>query len=212
MIIGGPALTKYNDRSLKDLTTTPAAAGGNTGALVLIKTLTASSSGTLSFVNGADSVVLDSTYPIYKFEFIDIHGSADDTFFQVNFRDGSTAYDATKTSTIFRAYHFENDGGNALQYQSEHDLAQSTGVLKLVQGCGSDNDMCTVGTLTLYDPSNTTFVKHFIARTNTIHASDRTYEWHVAGYCNTTSAIDGAQFSFASGNIDSGTIKLYGVK
>jgi len=177
------------------------------GSLVLISTQTASSSATLSFTSG-----IDSTYKEYIFKFYDIHGSADDTFFQVNFRDGSTAYDATKTSTIFRAYHFENDGGNALQYQSEHDLAQSTGVLKLVQGCGSDNDMCTVGTLTLYDPSNTTFVKHFIARTNTIHASDRTYEWHVAGYCNTTSAIDGAQFSFESGNIDSGTIKMYGVK
>jgi len=34
---------------------------------------------------------------------------------------------------------------------------------------------------------------------------------HVAGYCNVTAAIDGVQFSFSSGNIDSGTIKMYGV-
>ena len=177
--------------------------GGN---MVLLSTQTASSSANLTFASG-----IDSTYKEYVFKFIDIHGSYDDTFFQVNFRDGSTAYDATKTSTIFRTYHFENDGGNALQYQTDHDLAQGTGVLKLAQGCGNDNDMCTVGTLTLYDPSNTTFVKHFIARTNTIHASDRTYEWHVAGYCNVTDAIDGVQFSMASGNIDAGTIKMYGI-
>ena len=181
--------------------------GVATGAMTLISTTTASSSSTISFTSD-----IDSTYNEYVFKFIDIHGSNDDTFFQVNFRDGSTDYDATKTTTVFRAYHFENDAGTALEYQADHDVAQGTGVVKLVQGCGNDNDMCTAGTLTLYDPSNTTYVKHFIARTNTVHASDRTYEWNVAGYCNVTAAIDGVQFSMSAGNIDSGTIKLYGIK
>ena len=187
---------------------------GSGGAITLIKTLTASSSATLSFVDGSDDVVLDNTYRTYIFKIINCHPSqqgGDGDEFTVGFRDGGSSYDATKTSTIFRAYHFEDGTGAALAYQEDHDVAQGTGVVKLVQGCGNDNDMCTAGTLTLYDPSNTTFVKHFVARTNTIHASDRTYEWHVAGYCNVTAAIDGVQFSFADGTIDSGTIKMYGV-
>ena len=198
------ALNFANNNSLSAISSLPASISG--GGMTLISEQTASSSATIDFTSG-----IDSTYDSYVFKFIDIHGSSDDTFFQVNFRDGGTNYDATKTTTVFRAYHFENDGGSALEYQADHDVAQGTGVVKLVQGCGNDNDMCTAGILTLYDPSNTTFVKHFIARTNTVHASDRTYEWHVAGYCNTTSAIDGVQFSMSSGNIDSGVIKLYGI-
>ena len=199
------ALKTTNNQSMTAITALPS--GVSAKSLILLTTNTISSSVSTSTFDSS----IDSTYKEYVFKFIDIHGSYDDTFFQVNFRDGSTAYDATKTSTIFRTYHFENDGGNALEYETDHDVAQGTGVVKLVQGCGNDNDMCTAGTLTLYDPSNTTFVKHFVARTNTVHASDRTYEWHVAGYCNVTAAIDGVQFSFADGTIDSGTIKMYGV-
>ena len=183
-------------------------AGVPTGSLILLSTQTASASASLDFTSG-----IDSTYDSYVFKFIDIHGSADDTFFQVNFRDGGVSFDATKTTTVFRIYHFENDATEGLSYEAEHDLAQSTGVQKLAQGCGSDNDQNTVGTLHLFDPSNTTFVKHFISKTSTIHGTnDAAYTWNVAGYCNTTSAIDGAQFSMSSGNIDSGIIKMYGVK
>ena len=216
MIIGGPALTKYNDRSLKDLTTTPAAAGGNTGALVLIKTLTASSSGTLSFVNGADSVVLDSTYPIYKFEFIDIHPSADDAMFTVGFRDGSTAYDATKTTTAFECFAKETAGGGStsLGYSSGSDLAQSTNFqyINTANGIGNGNDECLNGELTLFNPSSTTFVKHFIATCQYQHFEDYSSNDRVGGYCNVTAAIDAVQFKMHSGNIDSGKIKLYGIK
>ena len=198
------AIKTANNQSMTAITSLPS--GVSAKSMILLATETASSSSTVTFASN-----IDDTYKEYVFKFIDIHGSNDDTFFQVNFRDGGSSYDATKTSTIFRAYHFEDGTGAALAYQEDHDVAQGTGVVKLVQGCGNDNDMCTAGTFTLYDPSNTTFVKHFVARTNTIHASDRTYEWHVAGYCNVTAAIDGVQFSFADGTIDSGTIKMYGV-
>ena len=198
------AIKTANNQSMTAITALPS--GVSAKSMILLATETASSSSTVTFASN-----IDDTYKEYVFKFIDIHGSNDDTFFQVNFRDGGSSYDATKTSTIFRAYHIEDGTGAALAYQEDHDVAQGTGVVKLVQGCGNDNDMCTAGTLTLYDPSNTTFVKHFVARTNTIHASDRTYEWHVAGYCNVTAAIDGVQFSFADGTIDSGTIKMYGV-
>jgi len=183
-------------------------AGVPTGSLILLSTQTASASASISFTSG-----IDSTYDSYVFKFIDIHGSAQPSnYFQVNFRDGDTNYDATKTTTLFRTYHFENDTAAAVAYEAEHDLAQSTGNLKIAQGISTDNDHCTVGTLQLFNPSSTTFVKHFLSDTQTAHEDDASYRWFVAGYCNTTVAIDGVQFSMLSGNIDSGIIKMYGVK
>ena len=184
------------------------------GSLVHIKTLTASSSATLSFVDGASDVVLDSTYPIYKFEFIDIHASDNEAEFTVNFRDGSTAYDATKTSTAFRSFHFENDSNAALGYQASHDLAQATGVQKIGQLQGNSGDHSGAGMLTLFNPSSTTFVKHFIARYghHYTNAAPGNLDNFTAGYCNVTAAIDAVQFAFTAGNIDAGKIKLYGIK
>ena len=202
------ALVKYNNNSISAIT---AASSLTAGAMTLIKSQTASSSANVTFVHGTSDVVLDSTYPVYLFKFINIHPATDSTYFQVNFRDGDTNYDATKTTTSFRAYHFESGTSTALEYENG-DLAQGTGVQYLAQGVGNDNDQSCSGKMFLFSPSSTTFVKHFMARTNTIHASDRSYEWHVAGYCNVTAAIDGVQFSMSSGNIDAGTIKLYGIK
>ena len=210
-------LVKYNNRSIKDLTTTPAAAGGGgTGALVLIKTLTASADGTLSFVNGADSVVLDDTYPIYKFEFIDIHPSADDAMFTVGFRDGDTNYDATKTTTAFESYAKETAGGGStsLGYSGGSDLAQSTDFqyINTANGIGNGNDECLSGELFLFSPSSTTFVKHFMATCQYQHFENYSANDRVGGYCNVTAAIDAVQFKMHSGNIDAGKIKLYGIK
>ena len=184
------------------------------GSMVHIKTLTASASATLSFVHGTDGVVLDSTYPIYKFEFINIHPSSDAANFQVNFRDGDTDYDATKTSTAFGSYHNESDSTAAIAYDGSKDLAQSTGVQKLDPhgDTGADNDQCGVGEMFLFNPSSTTFVKHYMARLNNYNSSDYSIDSYTAGYCNVTAAIDGVQFSYSSGNIDAGKIKLYGIK
>ena len=183
------------------------------GDQVLIKTLTASSSSTLNFVDGSASVVLDSTYPIYKFEFINIHPGNNDVDFTVNFRDGSTAYDATKTTTYFRASHGENDSPASLQYEAAADLAQATGVQKLSKsGIGNGGDESLSGELMLFNPSSTTFVKHFIAKTQYYGHDDQSSNDFIAGYCNVTAAIDAVQFAFTGGNIESGKIKLYGIK
>jgi len=203
------SLVKYNNNSISAIT---AASSLPTGAMVLIKEQTASSSSTISFVHGTSDVVLDSTYPIYLFKFINIHPETDNVQFQVNFRDGGSSYDATKTTTQFSAYHNEADGTTALGYNSDKDLAQGTGVQKLSTSVGNDNDQSCSGYLYLYNPSNTTFVKHFIAVTNIAERSDFSETSHAAGYCNVTAAIDGVQFSFSSGDIDAGTIKLYGIK
>ena len=206
------ALVKYNDRSLRNLTTAPAAAGSSPGALVHIKTLTASSSATLSFVDGASSVVLDNTYPIYKFEFINIHPATNDVSFVFNLSaDTGSNYNVAKTTTFFRARHKEDDSATALEYRTSQDLAQATGTQQLA-GSGNDNDQAISGTLTLFNPSSTTFVKHFMATNSAVDEGDGARNNFIAGYANTTSAIDAVQFSFASGNIDAGTIKLYGIK
>jgi hypothetical protein len=183
------------------------------GSMVLIKTLTASSSGTLSFVHGASSVVFDSTYPIYKFVFSNIH-PASTSYFQVNFRDGSTAYDATKTSTSFGAIHAEDNSTPSLAYVAGSDLAEGTGVQRLTTGelnSGNADDSLS-GHLHVFNPSSTTFVKHFISNVNYSNNSPASENSYIAGYCNVTAAIDAVQFSMSSGNIDSGLIKLYGIK
>jgi len=204
------ALVKYNNNSISAVTS---AASIPSGAMTLIKTLTASSSATLSFVDGADSVVLDSTYPIYVFKYINMHPATDDQSytFQGSINTGS-GYGVNITSSVFRAYHLENDGASELGYLDAYDLAQSTSFQKLGQTVGNGNDESISGELTLFNPSSTTFVKHFMARNSHYGYSNYAGDGFTAGYFNTTSAIDAIQFKFASGNTDSGKIKLYGIK
>ena len=178
------------------------------GSLTLLSTQTASSSANISFTSN-----IDSTYDSYLYKFIDIHPATDNVKFQVNFRDGGSSYDATKTTTFFQAYHDEADSSTALSYNTGLDLAQGTGVTFLTgDGQGSGNDEALSGSLHLFAPSSTTFVKHFISYLNSYDASNTSINNYVAGYCNVTAAIDGVQFTFSSGNIDDGIIKMYGVK
>jgi len=208
------SLIKYNDRSLRNLTTAPAAITGNSpGALVHIKTLTASSSANLSFVNGASSVVLDNTYPIYKFEFINIHPATNNAEFVFNVStDAGSNYNLAKTTTWFQSYHNEGDSAAGISYETSQDLAQGTGTAIINYNMGTDNDENLSGEMYLFNPSSTTFVKHFIARTNNTEASGYSIDAHMAGYVNSTSDVDAIQFSASSGNIDAGQIKLYGIK
>jgi hypothetical protein len=180
------------------------------GTLTLISTQTASSSASISFTSG-----LDSTYDEYLITFINIHPSADSAF-KFNFStDGGVNYNVTKTSTMFRAYNFETDIGTALQYLTAEDLAQSTSDDFLHASYGSESDHSLSGSLQIFAPSSTTYVKHYIARVNGVEnsgANDLTVEYYKAGYCNTTSAINAVKFLNSTGNIDDGIFKLYGVK
>ena len=67
------------------------------------------------------------------------------------------------------------------------------------------------GTLQLFNPSSTTFVKHWMSRASRMNNTNFIEHLH-AGYVNSTSAVDALQFKMSSGNIDSGKIKLYGIK
>ena len=202
------ALVKYNNNSISAIT---AASSLTTGAMTLIKSQTASSSANVTFVHGTSDVVLDSTYPIYLFKFINAHPATDNVTFQVNFRDGGSSYDATKTSTAFYAHEGESSD-TGFGYGSSQDLAQATGVQPLLGSLGNGNDECASGELILYDPSSTTYVKHYMVKTQYYHQGNYSQIYYVAGYCNVTAAIDGVQFSMSSGNIDAGTFKLYGIK
>ena len=182
-----------------------AAAAG--GAWTLLSTSTASSSSDVSITSN-----IDSTYPIYKFEFINIHPSADSNQFLINFSDdGGSSYDVTKTSSVFRAYQNEAGNDTAFGYSTTNDLAQGTGIQKLATSLGADNDHTTQGSLWLFNPANTTFYKHYICQITTNSSDDEIMDFFVSGFCATTSAINAAQFSMTSGNIDAGTIKLYGL-
>ena len=195
------------NNSLSDVTSLPTAIP--TGSMTLLQTQTASSSATIDFTSN-----IDSTYDVYCFKFINIHPATDNVKFQVGFRDGGSNYDAVKTTTAFRAQHNEGDTQAVLLYDTSNDLAQSTAFQTLEGGgnaLSNDNDHGLSGELYLYNPSSTTFVKHFMARTSATNPNDYALDGFVAGYLNTTVAIDGVQFKVASGNIDSGDIKLYGI-
>ena len=180
------------------------------GAMTHIKTVTASNAATVSFVHGTSSVVLDSTYPIYKFEFINIHGDTNDEAFTFNVSiDAGSNYNVAKTTTFFRTYHFEGDDGAALTYTAAFDLAQGTGFQDINHYLSSASDESCSGELSLYNPSSTTFVKHFMS--NTSSAVEGVHNHYVAGYANTTSAVNAIQFKMDSGTFD-GVIKLYGIK
>ena len=182
------------------------------GSQVLIKTLTASSSSDLTFVDGASSVVLDTTYPLYLFKFINLHFSNNACNFQVNFRDGGSNYDASKTSSFFSVSHTE--GGSAAGPSRDDSRAEdaSTNVQALGQNIGSGNDECLSGHMYLFNPGNTTFQKQFMATVNYYQEADKSESVYVGGYCDVTAAIDGVQFNSSAGTIDSGSIKLYGIK
>jgi len=185
------SIVTLNDRAVRSVTTFGSL---NTGSMVFIKKLTASSSGTLSFVNGSSDVVLDSTYKEYVFTFKNIHGSS---------------YGVTLTSTYFIAYHKEDGSEQSLDYITGSDKAQSTDFMVLGSG-DSENDSGISGSMNLFNPASTTFIKHYVARTindPSTYAQDE----FTAGFFNTTSAINAVQFKFASGNIDAGDICLYGI-
>jgi len=187
------------------------------GSQVLIKEVTASSDSTISFVDGSASVVLDSTYPIYKFVWINAHPSTqegDGNEFQFNFStDTGSNYNVSKTSTYFVATHAENDSSTSLVYSTSHDHANGTGFQNISVDMDADNDASSSGELFIFSPSSTTFVKHFIAQSNYMHSSPLSINSFVGGYCNTTSAVDAVRFQFSgSATIQSGTIKLYGIK
>ena len=182
------------------------------GSMTFIKKLTASSSSTLSFVDGSSDVVLDNTYKEYIFLFTNIHPSATSNPTMQGSTDTGSSYGVSATTTTWGAYHTESDSATALGYDTVSDVANSTSFFQMNawQTVGNDNDQNMGGYLHLFNPSSTTFVKHFISRiiTGSLGVQPDLY---LAGYFNTTSAIDAIQFKMSSGNIDSGTITLYGI-
>jgi len=199
-------LVKYNNRSILNVTALGSLSSGDLN-LITTNTITSGVSSS-SFTSN-----IDSTYDTYLFKIINCHPATDSVDFTVNFRDGSSAFDATKTSTSFFSYNNENNSGANIFYDTSDDLAQGTGYQKLnsSSSVGNGADESISGELYLFSPSSTTFVKHFIARTNCYHAGNITVDSYTAGYCNVTAAIDGVDFKFDSGNIDSGVIKMYGL-
>ena len=177
-----------------------------TGGMKLISSQTASNSASLSFTTG-----LDSTYKEYQFWFIDIHARTDNVNFTFNMStDSGSNYNVTKTTTSFVAYHDEADTTTALTYSAGTDLAQSTAFQIISDALGDVSDENLVGTLQLFNPSSTTYVKHFISSINTNSYHNYSINYLLAGYGNTTSAINAVQFKMNSGNFD-GTILMFGI-
>ena len=205
------SIVTLNNRGVRSVT---AFGSLNTGSMIFIKKLTASSSGTLDFVNGTSDVVFDSTYKEYVFTFNNIHPQTDDVVFTFQVDTGTnTSYNQTVTSTNFATQHGESDSPTELSYVDNRDQAQGTAFQPLSghNDLGNDNDQCLSGQLHIFNPASTTFVKHFIATTNQAGYSDRSVNSFIAGYFNTTTALTRVQFKMDSGKIDAGDICLYGI-
>ena len=202
------ALVKYNNNSLSSVTS---AASAPAGAITLISTTTASSSSTISITSG-----IDSTYPVYLFKFINIHPGTDTGNNRLTFQGDTgtnTNYNQSITSTHFRAYHNEGGSGQGVGYRTATDQANGTSFQPLGEGIGAGvADESSSGELYIFEPSSSVFVKHFLARTHIYSDNNETVDSFVGGYFNTTTALTRFQFKMSSGNIDSGTIKLYGIK
>ena len=182
-------------------------ANASGGTLILLSTQTASNSATISFTTG-----LDSTYDAYEFHFIDIYARTSLADFLFNgSTDSGSNYNVTKTTTNFNAYHDEADTTAVLEYAGTRDLAQSTSFQTLLVGVGNSADTSGAGKLQLFNPSSTTYVKHFIFDGNSNYGNNAVLNAYVAGYFNTTSACNAIRFQMSSGNFD-GIIKLYGLK
>jgi hypothetical protein len=199
------SIVTLNDRGVRSVS---AFGSLNTGSMVFISKVTASSSATIDFTSG-----IDSTYKEYLFTFKNIHPATDSQVFTFQVDTGTnTNYNQTLTSTNFSAYHDEADSATSLGYRAgNYDQANGTAFQYIADTCGNENDECCSGTLHLFDPSNTTFVKHYISNMNVYTESSYTVNSYSAGYFNTTTAITRVRFKFASGNIDAGDICLYGI-
>ena len=204
------SIVKLNNRGIRSAT----AVGATTqlGDMVFIKKLTASSSADLSFVDGSASVVLDNTHKEYIFTFKNIHPATDGAEFQFNLSvDGGSNYNVTKTTTMFYSYQTENGASTSLAYDGNLDLAQSSSDQLIMENLGNGDDENGAGYLHLFDPSSTTFLKHFLSRGIRNGSADYCVDYYMGGYGNTTSAINAVQFKMSSGNLDAGDICLYGI-
>lgn len=183
------------------------------GSFVHIKTITASSDANISFVDGTSGVVLDNTYPIYKFDLINIHPASSAKMNMFFSTDGGSNYNAVATGSNFSAYHAEDDSATSLYNEGDSDVVQGSTV-PLIRNLGGDQaDSSGVVSIYLFDPSSTTFVKNYFTTDSYVYGSSYgAFSDRKGGYVNTTSAVDAVKFSMASGNIDSGTFKLYGIK
>ena len=211
------SIVKLNNRAVKDITTFGSV---SSGSVQFIKKITASSDATISFVHGSSSVVFDSTYKEYLFTFKNIHpvANACDFLFQFSTNSGSS-YGVSMTTSCFQAYHQEDDNPANLNFRtgSVNSLGNSTNFqsISTADGIGNDNDQCLDGFLRIYNPADTTFVKHFMA--NATHYTNDNASMHtfVQGYINSTSAVNGIQFKMNNGSADQDTDKgdfcLYGI-
>ena len=203
------SIVKLNNRSVKDVTAFGSIS--SLGSLTHIATQTASSSASLSFTSG-----IDSTYKEYIFYFVDIHPETNRAIFQFQADTGTnTNYNITATTTYFNAYHKEDDSATSLGYNDTHDDAQSTSFLNLTVHNSNNNDSCASGTLHIFNPSSSVFVKHFLSRFSHMYEQSNgdNYAWdnYKGGYFNTQTALTRFQFKYSTGNIDSGQILLFGL-
>ena len=216
------ALTKFNFNSF-DVTTAASSAlafnssangfdTASAGSMTLIKTTTASNVGNVDLTHGSNNVVLDGTYDTYLFKLINIH-VASQCEFAVNFSTDGQSTASQKTTTTFNCYHQENGASTEFEYVAADDRANHVGDQQITAiDIGTQNDSGLCAEVFLFSPASTTFIKHFLVKSQYFSHQSTPYSNNVftAGYVNTTSAVNSVRFLTSTGNFD-GTIKMYGI-
>jgi len=175
------------------------------GGLIHIKTQTASNSSSIDFNHGSSDVILDSTYNKYCF-MIDIKPANDNVTPQLLMSTNagssylSSDYVFTMDGCEAGGSHFERDSGG----DSQMEIAPQT------QGNASDEHMSL--TMYLSSPARASSHKYFYFMG--VHADPvgnvTNYQGAGSNYGD-TNAVTGVRFKFSAGNIELGTIGLFGV-
>ena len=166
----------------------------------------------VDLTHGSNDVVLDGTYDTYLFKLINMHVSAQAEF-AVNFSTDGQSSAASKQTTTFNCYHQEDGAANEFEYVAADDRANNVGDQQITAiDIGTQNDSGLCAEVFLFSPASTTFVKHFLVKSQYFSHQSTPYSNNVftAGYVNTTSAVNSVRFLTSTGNFDA-TIKMYGI-
>jgi hypothetical protein len=186
-------------------------AGVSTADLVLLNTTTITSDTDSVTWN---SSVITSTYSQYLIKCYITQPATDVVAFtgQLSIDNGSN-FNVATTSTHFAPEHTESAGQD---FGRKADHEQDTGYITYAYRTGSGSDECLAMSMKLFNPSSTTYVKHFIIESQMYDGGGSgggaSVTSYVAGYANTTTAINAMNLKFSSGNIANGIFKIWGVK
>jgi hypothetical protein len=145
---------------------------------------------------------IDSTYKNYMITFTKVHPATAGQKLVMRISHSGTFQ--TSNNYIFAGSGSAN--GTAINVGDG-----GTDRFTIVENIGAGGDQCANGEIILCDPSGTGFGQQFYSNSISQSSTSQARREIFGGFYNSGTAIDGVRFYMSSGNIDSGTFKLYGI-